>query len=65
VGLTIPFEAASEPGGNGFRLKTESFARLVRGNKTAWSGATPQESIDIALTLDAIRRARGWAKGGD
>jgi xylose dehydrogenase (NAD/NADP) len=68
VPMTIPFEAARVPDGNGFRLETKSFARLVRGEENAWSGATPQESIDIALTLDAIRESAGsggWAQVGD
>jgi xylose dehydrogenase (NAD/NADP) len=68
VPMTIPFEAAQVPDGNGFRLETESFARLVRGEESAWSGTTPQESIDIALTLDGIResaRAGGWVQVGD
>jgi xylose dehydrogenase (NAD/NADP) len=67
VPMTIPFEAAQVPDGNGFRLETESFARLVRGEESAWSGATPQESIDVALTLDAIResaRSGGWTQVG-
>jgi predicted dehydrogenase len=66
--MTIPFEPAQVPDGNGFRLETESFARLVRGEKDGWSGATAQESIDIALTLDAIResaRSGGWVKVGE
>jgi D-xylose 1-dehydrogenase (NADP+, D-xylono-1,5-lactone-forming) len=68
VPMNIPFEPAQVPDGNGFRLETESFARLVRGDEQAWSGATPQESIDIALTLDAIResaRTKGWVDVGD
>jgi xylose dehydrogenase (NAD/NADP) len=68
VPMTIPFEPAQVPDGNGFRLEAESFARLVRGEKDAWSGATAQESIDIALTLDAISesaRSGGWVKVGE
>jgi D-xylose 1-dehydrogenase (NADP+, D-xylono-1,5-lactone-forming) len=68
VPATIPFETMQVPDGNGFRLETESFARLVRGETDAWSGATAQESIDIALTLDAIRdsaRSGGWVQVAD
>ena len=55
--LTVPFEKTEIPDGNGFRLETESFARLVRGDPNAWTGATPQESVDIALILDTIRES--------
>lgn len=54
-GADAPFEPADVPDGDGFRLEAESFARLVRGEANAWTGATPQESIDIALMLDVIR----------
>ncbi|RDJ23367.1 gfo/Idh/MocA family oxidoreductase [Bosea caraganae] len=40
--------------GNGFRAEAESFERLLRHGPEQWTGATPAESIDIALTLDAI-----------
>ena len=40
---------------NGFFAEAEAFERLVRGGSTQWSGTTPEESIDIMLTLDAIR----------
>ena len=53
--LTVPFEKIELPEDNGFRLETESFARLVRGDAHAWTGATQRESVDIALILDAIR----------
>lgn len=54
--MTVPFEAIPVPDGNGFRLEAESFAGLVQDGDV-WSGASPQESVDIALTLDAIRAA--------
>lgn len=50
-----PFEAIELPGGNGFRAEAESFARMVRLGATEWNGATEGESIDTALTLEAIR----------
>ena len=40
---------------NGFLAEAEAFEQLVRGGPTQWSGTTPEESIDIMLTLDAIR----------
>ncbi len=39
---------------NGFLAEAESFERLVRAVPAEWSGATPEESIDIMLTLEAI-----------
>ena len=38
-----------------------AFARLVRDGWAHWNGATPQQSVDIAATLDAILRS---ARGG-
>jgi predicted dehydrogenase len=38
----------------GFLAEAESFHDLVRFGWQGWTGATPAESIDIALTLDAI-----------
>jgi xylose dehydrogenase (NAD/NADP) len=53
--VSVPFEPADIPAGNGFLLETESFARLLRHGDAEWTGATPQDSIDIALTIDAIQ----------
>jgi predicted dehydrogenase len=39
---------------NGFLAEAESFERLVRQGPAQWSGTSPQESIDIMLTLEAI-----------
>jgi D-xylose 1-dehydrogenase (NADP+, D-xylono-1,5-lactone-forming) len=39
---------------NGFRAEAESFERLIRLGPEHWSGATPEESVDIMLTLEAI-----------
>jgi predicted dehydrogenase len=39
---------------NGFLAEAEAFHDLVRHGWESWSGATPQESIDIMLTLDAL-----------
>ncbi|MEO8676675.1 MAG: Gfo/Idh/MocA family oxidoreductase [Casimicrobiaceae bacterium] len=38
----------------GFISEAESFHGLVRHGWKHWTGATPAESIDIALTLDAL-----------
>jgi D-xylose 1-dehydrogenase (NADP+, D-xylono-1,5-lactone-forming) len=38
----------------GFLAEAESFGDLVRHGWARWTGATPEESIDIALTLDAL-----------
>jgi len=42
---------------NGFLAEAESFARLVEYGPAEWSGATPEESIDIMATLEAIRES--------
>ena len=39
---------------NGFLAEAESFARLVREGPACWSGATPEESLDVMLALEAI-----------
>jgi len=39
---------------NGFLAEAESFAALVSQGWAHWSGATPDESIDIASMLEAI-----------
>ena len=39
---------------NGFLAEAEAFAELVAKGAAHWSGATPDESIDIALTLEAL-----------
>jgi xylose dehydrogenase (NAD/NADP) len=42
------------PPANGFLAEAESFERLVRNGPGFWTGATPEESIDIMMILDAI-----------
>ncbi len=51
---TDPVETIEMPGGNGFLLEAESFAELVADGPSRWTGATPDESVDIAMTLEAI-----------
>jgi D-xylose 1-dehydrogenase (NADP+, D-xylono-1,5-lactone-forming) len=53
IGADKGFEPVETPGLNGFRAEAESFARLVRDG-TGWEGPTPEQSIDIAITLEAI-----------
>jgi D-xylose 1-dehydrogenase (NADP+, D-xylono-1,5-lactone-forming) len=47
-------ETLDFPGVSGFRLQTEAFADLVRAGWAHWPGATPDESIDIAMMLEAL-----------
>jgi xylose dehydrogenase (NAD/NADP) len=54
VGAEKEFERVESSAMNGFRAEAESFARLVRGSDPTWAGPSPQESMDIALTLEAI-----------
>ncbi len=49
-----PIETIPMPEGNGFLAEADSFARMVRGGAAHWTGATAQESIDIAATLAAL-----------
>ena len=42
---------------NGFLAEAESFHDLVRHGWERWVGATPEESIDIALILDALAQS--------
>jgi predicted dehydrogenase len=50
---TIPMDVLDLPAGDGFRAEAESFAALVRTG-AGWTGASEQESLDIAATLAAI-----------
>jgi predicted dehydrogenase len=49
-----PVEVLEVPTTNGFLAEAESFAQLVHGGWSQWSGATPEESVDIMLTLEAL-----------
>jgi predicted dehydrogenase len=42
---------------NGFLSQAESFERLVREGPGGWTGATPGESVDIMMILDAMRES--------
>jgi D-xylose 1-dehydrogenase (NADP+, D-xylono-1,5-lactone-forming) len=54
-------EIVEAEGGSGFLYEAESFARLVASGLSQWTGATPEESIDIAGMLEAIQAS---AKSG-
>jgi len=54
IGADSPFEDIEVPAVNGFRAEAESFARAIRLGPGHWNGATPEESLDIAATLEAI-----------
>ena len=55
-GPTVATEVETIPvaSGNGFLAEAESFARMVAGGAALWTGAKPSESIDVALTLEAL-----------
>jgi predicted dehydrogenase len=57
LGFRTPYETLECPGGDGFRLEAEEFAKLANGDQTEWHGASPDESLDIARTLDAIAKS--------
>ena len=54
TGWDAPREAIETASIGGFLAEAESFHDLVRHGWDQWTGATPDESIDIALTLDAL-----------
>ena len=55
--LGIPVETIEVAGGNGFLAEAESFRDMILEGPSRWTGATPEQSVDIALTLDAIARS--------
>lgn len=56
------FETITTAAGNGFLAEAEAFQRLVAHGPAQWNGATPEESIDIMDTLEAmLRSARSGA----
>jgi len=48
------YETIEVPALDAFRAEAESFERLIRIGPDQWTGASPDESIDIMLTLEAI-----------
>ncbi len=54
TGWDAPREIIETAMTGGFLAEAESFHDLVRHGWAHWTGATPEESVDIALTLDAL-----------
>jgi predicted dehydrogenase len=54
VPYDAPRESIETAAINGFLAEAESFHDLLKGGWDRWSGATPEESIDIMLTLEAV-----------
>jgi hypothetical protein len=55
VAANQDFERIPSAAMNGFLAEAESFAALVQGGASEqWEGPSPEESIDIAATLEAI-----------
>ena len=48
------WETLPVPAMNGFLAEAESFEQLIRQGAEHWNGATPTESIDIILTIEAL-----------
>lgn len=67
TGWDAQHEIVETASSNGFLAEAESFHDLVRNGWEQWVGATPDESIDIALALDALAvsaRTRASAEVG-
>jgi predicted dehydrogenase len=58
-------EILEVPATNGFLGEAESFERLVRQGPQQWTGATPEESMDNSLTLEALLRSARSGKPVD
>jgi xylose dehydrogenase (NAD/NADP) len=54
TGYDAPHETLECAATGGFLAEAECFHDLVRGGWDRWPGATPEESIDIMLTIDAF-----------
>jgi xylose dehydrogenase (NAD/NADP) len=54
VAANQEFERIPSVAMNGFLAEAESFAALVQGVSVQWHGPSPEESVDIAATLEAI-----------
>jgi predicted dehydrogenase len=53
-GLDAKQELVETAATNGFLAEAEAFHDLVVHGRDRWEGASPEESIDIALTLEAL-----------
>ena len=65
TGVSDPFVTEEVPGGDGFGLEADSFARMVRLGAGEWNGATKAESVDTAYTLEAIATSLRTGAGVD
>lgn len=52
--VTDPTEVITTADGNGFLFEADAFQQLIAHGPAAWNGATPDQSIEIAATLEAI-----------
>jgi len=50
-------ETVEVPTTNGFLGEADSFERLVREGPEHWTGVTPDDSVNIMLTLEALLRS--------
>jgi xylose dehydrogenase (NAD/NADP) len=57
LGFRTPYEVIETSGTDGFLAEADSFKRLVTEGSSHWCGTTPDESLDIAATLDAIAQS--------
>jgi xylose dehydrogenase (NAD/NADP) len=54
VGYDTPVESIAARAASGFLAEADAFCDLIRRGWSRWSGATPEESIDVALALEAL-----------
>jgi predicted dehydrogenase len=54
IALDAPREIIELEPALGFRAQGEAFYDLVRDGWASWPGATPEETTDIMLTIDAL-----------
>ena len=54
IALDAPREIIKLEPAQGFRVQGEAFYDLVRNGWASWPGATPAETVDIMLTIDAL-----------
>jgi hypothetical protein len=57
VAADTPRETLRLATGNGFKLQAEAFRQRILEGPGGWPGAQPDESIDIALVLEALARS--------
>ena len=57
VGWDAPQETIETAATSGFLAEAECFAALVRDGWSAWPGASPEESKDIARTIEALKES--------